>query len=111
MKSLKNILLAAVLAGSTLMAGSASAFFGGWGPWDWFDDDDWYDYPPPWYYGGYPGYGYGYPGYGYAPYGYGYGAPYGYGGYPYGGYGYPYGPPAAPQATQPAAPANNTPTK
>ena len=114
MKSTKNILLAAVLAGGTLMAGSANAWFGGWAPWNWFDDDDWYDYPPPWYYGGYPGYGY--PAYGYGvPYGYGapYGyAPYGYGGgYPYGGgYGYPYGPTQAPQNTQPA-PSTNTPSR
>ncbi len=121
MKSLKSILLTAILAGGMLMAGSANAWFGGWAPWDWFDDDDWRDYPPPWYYGAYPGYGapygYGYPpAYGYgAPY-YGYGAPYGYGGYPYGGYGYgyPYGPPTppappvAPQAPQPAPDAGSS---
>ncbi|WP_456373578.1 sulfur globule protein CV3 [Thiolapillus sp.] len=102
MKSLKRILLAAVVAGGTLMAGSASAFFGGWAPWNWFDDDDWYDYPPPWYYGAPYGYGYAPYGYGYAPYGYGY-APYGYG-YPYGGYPYSTQPPT-PQSSQPAKPA------
>lgn len=82
---LKTTLMAALLAGATALAMSpANAFFGGWGPWDWFDND-WYDYPPPWYYGGYPGYYGGYPGYygGYYP---GY-----YGGYPgWGGYGYGY---------------------
>ena len=92
---LKKSLVAALFAGSTILAASsANAFFGGWGPWNWFDDDDWYDYPPPWVYGAYP---YApYYGYGYAPY-YGYGAyPYGYGAYPYA---YPYA--TAPATTAP----------
>ena len=96
---LKTTLMAALLAGATALAVSpANAFFGGWGPWDWFDND-WYDYPPPWYYGGYPGYygGY-YPGYygGYPGWG-GYG--YGYPGYGYPGYGYLPQQPAAASTT------------
>ena len=57
MRLLKSILPAIILAGGALMAGAANAWFGGWEPWDRFDDDGWYDYPPPWYYGAYPGYG------------------------------------------------------
>ena len=108
MKTVKKVLAGTILAGSVLVSGAASAF---WGPFDfgdWFDDDDWWDdYPPPWVlYGpyGYPGYGY----YGYPAYGYGYPA---YGAYPY-GYGYPYGGYAYPgysyPTTQPSAPASGT---
>jgi len=93
MKAVKKVLAGAVLAGGVLMASAANAF---WGPWDWFDDDNWWDdYPPPWvlygpygpygYYGA-PYYGYGYPGWGAYPYAYPYGG-YAYPGYP--GYTYP----------------------
>src|SRR5210317_2642154 len=85
---LKKLMASLLLVGATtLPMTSANAFFGGWGPWDWFDDDDDYYYGP-W---GYPGYGYGYPGYGYGGYpGYGYGGYPGYGGgYPGYGGGYP----------------------
>lgn len=86
---LKTTLMAAFLVGTSALAmSSANAFFfGGWAPWNWFDNG-WYDYP---YYGGYPGYYGGYPGYygGYPGY-YG-GYPGYYGGYPgWGGYGYGY---------------------
>lgn len=106
--TLRKTMVTALLAGTTVLAmSSANAFFGNWGPWDWFDDDDWYDYPPPGYYGGYPGYGYGgHPGYGYGGYpGYGYGGypGYGYGGYP--GYGYGGYPAYGAVPPQPAAPA------
>ena len=82
MMILKKLMIALVLAGATaLPVTSANAFWGGWMPWDWFDDDY---YGGPW--GGYPGY-YGYPGWGGYPGGY-YGYPgYGWGGYP--AYGYP----------------------
>ena len=106
---LKKTLTAALLAGTTALAmSSANAFFGGWGPWDWFDNG-WYDYP--YYYGGYPGYYGGYPGYygGYPGY-YG-GYPGYYGGYPgyYGGYpGYGYGYPAYGYLPQPPAAAATT---
>ncbi len=104
MKLSKKALIAAILAAGLFTAGSANAWFGGWAPWNWFDDDDWYDYPPPWAYV-YPGYA-PYYGYGYAPYGYGY-APYGYGygAYPYGAY--PYAQPStAPTKPSSPAPAN-----
>jgi len=65
---LKKLMVSLLLAGATaLPMTSANAFFGGWGPWDWFDDDDYYHHGPwgyPGYYGGYPGYYGGYPGYG-----------------------------------------------
>ena len=106
MKTAKRALLAAALAGGTLMAAmSANAFWcwddwgpgwGGWGP-GWGGG--------PWGWGGYPYYG-GYPGWGYPGWG---GYPY-YGGYPGWGYpawgyaplAYPY---AAPAAAAPSAPA------
>jgi hypothetical protein len=108
-KILKSTVLAAV-AGTALFAALPTQAF--WGPFDWFDDDDYYGpwggpwggYPGyhgyPGYWGGYPGYyGYGYPGYGYPGYGY---PGYGYG-YPYAQpYGYPYAAPAAPESTKPA---------
>ncbi len=86
MKKLLKTSAAGLIVGATLFAALPAQAF--WGPFDWFDDDDWYG--PygggPWGYGpyGYPGYGYGYPGYGY--------------GYPAYGYGYPYAAPAAPAA-------------
>ena len=78
---LKKLMTSLLLVGATtLPMTSANAFFGGWGPWDWFDNDYYhgpYGYYPG-YYGGYPGYYGGYPGY--------------YGGYPgYGGWGGPWG--------------------
>ncbi|MCU7809017.1 MAG: hypothetical protein KZQ73_14280 [Candidatus Thiodiazotropha sp. (ex Semelilucina semeliformis)] len=106
MKTTLKMTAAALVTGSALLVALPAQAF--WGPFDWFDDDDYY-YGPygPYGYGGpwgHPGYGYGgYPGYGYGGYpGYGYGGypGYGYGGYP--GYGYPYAAPAAPAATAPA---------
>ena len=86
-------LIAGAVAGSALLAGSASAFWNDWGGGPWGGG--------PWY-GGYPygGYGYPYGGWGY-PYG-GYGHPYGGYGYPYGGWGYPAW--GAPTLVQPQAP-------
>jgi hypothetical protein len=97
----KRLLLGAAVAGlSALGSLPANAFWGGWNPFNWFDDG----WGSPWGWGGYPWYGGGYPWYGGYPYG-GYGYPYGgypppYGGYayPYGGYGYPYGGYAYPYA-------------
>jgi hypothetical protein len=87
MKFRKLMVSLLLVSATALPMTSANAFFGGWGPWDWFDDDDYYHHGPR----GYPGYGYGgYPGYGYGGYpGYGYGGypGYGYGGYPGSGYG------------------------
>ena len=97
MKKILKTSAAGLIVGATLFAALPAQAF--WGPFDWFDNDDWYG-PGPWGYGpyGYPGYGYGYPGYGYGYPGYGYGYPgYGYG-YPGYGYGYPYAAPAAPAA-------------
>jgi len=95
MKTSNKILLAAAVAGLTLLVStSAGAFFGpfswmrsgGWGGWD-----DWYGYP---YYGYYNPWGYGHP--------YGWGGPYyGYGA-PFYGYGYPY--PAVPTVAPPQSP-------
>ena len=100
-KILKSSAAALIVGSSLLVALPAQAF---WGPFDWFDDDDWYGPYGPYGYGpygypgyyGHPGYGYGYPGYGYPGYGYG-----------YPGYGYPYAYPYAAPA-QPAAPATKT---
>ncbi|MBL3600469.1 MAG: hypothetical protein JMN25_11480 [gamma proteobacterium endosymbiont of Lamellibrachia anaximandri] len=98
MKKTLRFAAAAVIAGSALLATSSAQAF--WGPFDWFDNDDYYGGPwggGPW--GGHPGYGYGgYPGYGYGGYpGYGYG---GYPGYGYGGYPYAAPAPAAPAAAE-----------
>ncbi|MBL3526980.1 MAG: hypothetical protein JMN27_01450 [gamma proteobacterium endosymbiont of Lamellibrachia anaximandri] len=103
MKKTLRFAAAAVIAGSALLATSSVQAF--WGPFDWFDNDDYYGGPwgggpwggGPW--GGHPGYGYGgYPGYGYGGYpGYGYG---GYPGYGYGGYPYAAPAPAAPAAAE-----------
>ena len=95
MKAVKKAVTGALLAGGVLMASAANAF---WGPWDWFDDDDWWDdYPPPWVLYG-PYYGYGVPYYGYPYYG---------GYYPYGPYPYGYAYPGYTYPTAPAAPSNN----
>ncbi|MEW8505123.1 MAG: hypothetical protein AB2598_00335 [Candidatus Thiodiazotropha sp.] len=100
-KTLKTAAVAAIAGAALFTTLSAQAF---WGPFDWFDDDDYYGpwgpygYGGPWGYpgwGGYPGY-YGYPGYGYGYPAYGYGYPGHY------GYGYPYAAPAAPAATTPS---------
>jgi hypothetical protein len=113
MKKILKSSAATLIVGATLLTALPAQAFWGWGPFDWFDDDDdWYGpwgygpYGHPGYWGGYPGYGYGYPGYGYGHPGYGYGYPgYGYGhpgsGYPYA---YPYTAPTAP-----AAPAGSSP--
>lgn len=89
----KRLLLAAGLAGATLLAaGSAHAFWGPFNPWNWGNG-----WGPGWggpWHG--PGYGYGYPGYwgGYPGYWGGY--PYAYGAHPH-AYGYPgYAYPLAP---------------
>ncbi|MEW8330802.1 MAG: hypothetical protein AB2632_11225 [Candidatus Thiodiazotropha sp.] len=102
-KTLKTAAVAAITGAALLTTLPAQAF---WGPFDWFDDDDYYGpwgpygYGGPWGYPGwgYPGYGYGYPayGYGYPAYGYGYGYPGHY------GYGYPYAAPAAPATAAPS---------
>ena len=82
MKFSKQMVVAGLVAGSTLLAPlSAEAFFGpfswmrhgGWGGWN-----DYYYYPG-W---GYPYGGWGYPGWGYPGWG-GYGYPYYGGGYPW----------------------------
>jgi hypothetical protein len=101
-KTLKTAAVAAIAGSALLTTLPAQAF---WGPFDWFDDDDWYGPYGPYGYGpwgypgyGYPGHGYGYPGHGYGYPGHGYGYPghgYGYPGY---GYGYPYAAPVAPAA-------------
>jgi hypothetical protein len=110
-KALKTSAAALIIGSSLLVALPAQAF---WGPFDWFDDDDWYGpygpygYPDYWgghpgYWGGYPGHWGGYPGHwgGYPGY-YGYPGHYGYPGYGYGyPYAYPYGAPAAPATTNP----------
>ena len=90
MKFRKLMVSLLLVCATALPMASANAFWGGgWMPWDWFDDDDYYygPYGYPGYYGGYPGYYGGYPGYygGYPGYYGGYPA---YGGYPgyYGGY-------------------------
>ncbi len=105
----RRLLLAAAIAGSSVMASfSADAFFGpfnsmrnwgGGGPWGW--NDPWYGGYP--YYGGWGSpYGWGNPYYGGwgSPYYGGWGSPYGWG---YPGYGYP-----AWGTVAPAAPAAKT---
>ncbi|MGV6827217.1 MAG: sulfur globule protein CV3 [bacterium] len=109
MTSIRKALLALVVAGGTLTAGSANAFwFGNWdGPWGGGPWNNGYWGGGPWNSGPWGGYGYPYQGgYG-APWG-GYGAPWTGGwGYPgYGNYGYGYAPGYA--APAPSAPANNS---
>ncbi len=104
-----RLLLAAVVAGATMLTSlSAQAF---WGP---FSFMNWGGWGGPWsgYGWGYPGYGWGYPGYGYGygypGYGYGYGYPYGGWGAPYAyGWGVPYAYPTT-VAAAPAAPATSS---
>ena len=74
----------AVIAGAGIFA--AQHAFAWWGG-DRWGDDDYYDHPRYWRYGGPYGYGGGPYGWGGGPYGWG-GGPYGWGGNPY-GYGYP----------------------
>ncbi len=106
----KRLLLAAGLAGVTLLgAGSANAFWGPFNPWNWGDGwgPGWGNgWNRPWY-----GQGYGYPGYwgGYPGY-YG-GYPYAYGAVPY-GYAYPgYASPGYAPYSVPAAPAESESSK
>jgi len=97
-KTLQTIAFATIAGAALLVATPAQAFFGpfgGWGPWDWFND---WDYP----YYGYPYYGYPYWGY---PY-------YGAWGYPY--YGVPvygYYPYTAPAVAAPATPTTSSKSK
>lgn len=71
MKSLKRLLVAALVSGAVaLPISNANAFWGGFWPWDW-GGPGYYGYPYYGYgpYGGYPGYWGGYPYYGGGPWG------------------------------------------
>ena len=82
MNMTRKLGLMAVIAGAGIFAAQqASAWWGG----DRWGDDDYYDHPRHWRYGGPYGYGRGPYGWGGGPYGWG-GNPYGWGGNPYGGY-------------------------